>query len=79
MPDTENTFIITPDESSDWTTEDEIAFVRHLYNRRNLKAMSDYRRMLPYRDFRGAGMHVDVMLVRLALNSLIDALETELL
>lgn len=78
MPDTDNNFVIT-DEPLEWTTEDEIAFARHLYNKRNLPALSHYRRMLPYRNFHGAGMHVDVVLVRLAMNSLIDALESELL
>lgn len=79
MPDPiiENIFVV--EESEVWTHEDEINFVRHLYRKKNIVALSNYRRLLPYRDFHGAGMHVDVGLVRMAMNSLIDALESELL
>lgn len=73
----ENNFVV--EEPLDWTTEDEIAAVRQMYNHKNIRALSNYRRMLPYRTFHGAGMHVDAVLVRLAMNSLIDALESELL
>lgn len=62
-----------------WQTEDEITFCRELYRRRKLIALVNYRRLLPYRDFSGAGMHVDRYLVGMALNSLIDALESEML
>ena len=66
-------------ESTDWTTDDEIDSIRHMFNRKNIVALQHYRRVLPYRDFHGAGMYVNVTIVRLTLNSLIDALEQELL
>lgn len=66
-------------EPTTWQTEDEIAFCRELYRKKNLIALVNYRRLLPHRDFGGAGMHVDRYLVNMALTSLIEALESEIL
>ena len=70
---------LVKEEPTSWTTYDEIGFVRHLYWRKNLQALSNYRRVLPYLDFHVAGMHVDANLVRLSLDTMIDALESEIL
>ena len=66
-------------ESLDWVTEDEIAFVRLMYKHRNIVGLQRYRRLLQYRVYHGPGMFVNREYVRLAMNSLIDALEQELL
>lgn len=79
MPDNALVQLIDAEESMDWTTEDEIVFVRQMYRRRNIVGLQYYRRALPYRTFHGPGMHVERDYIRLALNSLIDALEQELL
>lgn len=66
-------------EPTVWSTEDELEFVRQLYLHKNLTAMANYRRVLPYRSFYGAGMYVDLNLVRMSLDTHIDALEADLL
>lgn len=79
MPDNALVQLIDAEESMDWTTEDEIAFVRCMFNRRNIIGLQRYRRLLQYRVYHGPGMFVNREYVRLALNSLIDTLEQELL
>ncbi|MDD1678111.1 MAG: hypothetical protein LUO93_02860 [Methanomicrobiales archaeon] len=62
-----------------WSSEDELAFVRYLYHRKNLIGLVNYRRLLPYRSFYGAGMYVDQRLLQMSLDTHIDALEADLL
>ena len=62
-----------------WSSEDELEFVRYLYNHKNLAGLVNYRRLLPYRNFYGAGMYVDQRLLRMSLDTHIDALEADLL
>jgi hypothetical protein len=68
----------TFNESVEWTTVDEIEFLRLLFNRENLVGLVRYRGLLPYRTYVGEGMKVDVELVALALRNLIGLLEERL-
>lgn len=77
MPEITNNIVEV--ESTVWNTDDELEFIRYLFNRKNLKALANYRRLLPYRNFYGAGMYVDQRLVQMSLDTHIDALEADLL
>jgi len=63
-------------ESLNWTTPDEIGFLRQMYRNGNLTGLEKYRHVLQYRTYRGEGMAVDRELVEMALSSLIDVLSS---
>ncbi|HEV2172466.1 MAG TPA: hypothetical protein VGR71_02815 [Nitrospira sp.] len=66
-------------EPTTWSTDDELNFIRQLYARKKLLSLVAYRRLLPYRGYHGAGMYVNVEMVRWSLDSHIEALEGDLL
>lgn len=77
MPDVDANLVEV--EPLTWNTDDELEFVRCLYRNRNLRGLVNYRRVLPYRGYYGAGMYIDRNLVQMSLDTHIDALEADLL
>jgi len=59
-----------------WTTQDELAFVRHkLFEAGKVDALRRYVQLAPYRVWHGPGMNIDPGMVILAAQDMLAALE----
>jgi hypothetical protein len=61
-------------ECLNWTTEDELEFVRHLFVAGNVKALESYVKVAPDRIWYGRGMNVDPQQVILEAKDLLAEL-----
>ena len=62
-------------ESLNWTTEDELAVVRHLYERKNVKALRAYLVAAYWRKWYGPGMEVEPAIVIFQVQDWVGELE----
>lgn len=64
-------------ESNVWTTQDELATVRRIYNRRDIVALRQYLWLCRNRVWHGDGMRVDPGIVILQVEDYIIQIERE--